>query len=106
DAVVVATPNYLHREIVLAALDAGKHVLCEKPLALSRGEADAMLAAAQRSQQVHMTAFTYRFVPAIQYARHLVERGELGALRTVRAAYLMALSGHVLGWRSEKRFAG
>jgi predicted dehydrogenase len=106
DAIVVATPNYLHREIVLAALDAGKHVLCEKPLALNRGEADAMLAAAQRSRLVHMTAFTYRFVPAIQYARHLVERGELGALRTVRAAYLMALSGHVLGWRSEKRFAG
>jgi predicted dehydrogenase len=104
--VVVATPNHLHREIVLAALDAGKHVLCEKPLALNRGEAVSMLDAAKSSGRVHMTAFTYRFVPAIQYAKHLVERGELGTLRSVRAAYLMALSGHVLGWRSEKRFAG
>src|SRR5205085_1261305 len=49
DAVVVATPNYLHREIVLAALDAGKHVLCEKPLALNRDEAGSMLGAAERS---------------------------------------------------------
>lgn len=106
DAVVIATPNHLHREIVLAALDAGKHVLCEKPLALDRHEADSMLELARRSGRVHMTAFTYRFVPAIQYARQLVERDELGTLRTVRAAYLMALSGHVLGWRSEKRFAG
>jgi predicted dehydrogenase len=106
DAVVVATPNHLHREIVHATLDAGKHVLCEKPLALNRDEADSMLGAAERSGRVHMTAFTYRFVPAVQYAKHLVEHGELGNLRTVRAAYLMALSGHVLGWRSEKRLAG
>src|SRR5258706_7307119 len=103
DAVVVATPNFLHREIVVAALAAGKHVLCEKPLALNRGEAEAMLRAAERAGRVHMTAFTYRFTPAIQYARRLIEKGELGQLRTVRATYLMALAGHVLGWRSEKR---
>jgi predicted dehydrogenase len=65
-----------------------------------------MLRAAERAGKVHMTAFTYRFTPAVQYARHLIQRGELGRLRTVRAAYLMALSGHVLGWRSEKRLAG
>lgn len=106
DAVVVATPNFLHREIVLAAFAAGKHVLCEKPLALNRADAEEMLRAAERSGRVHMTAFTYRFTPAVQYARRLVEQGELGDLRTVRAAYLMALSGHVLGWRSERRFAG
>ena len=106
DAVVVATPNFLHREIVLAALAAGKHVLCEKPLALNREEAEDMLRAAEGTGRVHMTAFTYRFTPAIQYARRLIERGELGQLRTVRAAYLMALAGHVLGWRSEKRLAG
>jgi len=106
DAVVVATPNFLHREIVLAALAAGKHVLCEKPLALNRKEAEEMLRAAERAGRVHMTAFTYRFTPAIQYARYLIEQGELGQLRTVRAAYLMALAGHVLAWRSEKRLAG
>ncbi|HKW97829.1 MAG TPA: Gfo/Idh/MocA family oxidoreductase [Bryobacteraceae bacterium] len=106
EAVVVATPNFLHREIVLAALAAGKHVLCEKPLALNRGEAEEMLHAAERSRKVHMTAFTYRFTPAIQFARSLVSQGSLGELRTVRAAYQMALSGHLLGWRSQIQQAG
>jgi predicted dehydrogenase len=106
DAVVVATPNFVHREIVLGSLAAGKHVLCEKPLALNRKDAEEMLRAAERAGCVHMTAFTYRYTPAIQWACHLVKQGELGDLRTVRAAYLMALSGHVLGWRSEKRLAG
>ncbi|MBI1786335.1 MAG: Gfo/Idh/MocA family oxidoreductase [Acidobacteria bacterium] len=106
DAVVVATPNYLHREIALAALEAGKHVLCEKPLALNLAEAREMADAAERSGLVHMTAFTYRYAPAIQYLRHLVDTGELGRIRTVRAAYLMALSKHLLGWRSTRRQAG
>ncbi len=106
DAVVISTPNFLHREITLAALAAGKHVLCEKPLALNRHEAGEMLNAAERSRTVHMTAFTYRFTPAVQYAKHLIDQGELGKLRTVRAAYQMALSTHLLGWRSTKRFAG
>jgi predicted dehydrogenase len=106
DAVVIATPNYLHREIALAALGAGKHVLCEKPLALDAGEAGKMAAAAEASGLTHMTAFTYRYTPALQYLKRLVESGELGKLRTVRAAYLMALSTHLLGWRSTKRLAG
>jgi predicted dehydrogenase len=106
DAVVIATPNYLHREIALAALSAGKHVLCEKPLALDAAEAGMMAAAAESSGLTHMTAFTYRYTPALQYMRRLVESGALGELRTVRAAYLMALSTHLLGWRSTKRQAG
>ena len=106
DAVVVATPNYTHPEIVEAAFQAGKHVLCEKPLALNRYSAGKMLKAAEASGKVHMTAFTYRYTPSIQYAKHLVSSGAIGRMRTVRASYLMALSGHLLGWRSEKRFAG
>jgi predicted dehydrogenase len=106
DAVVVATPNHLHRTIALDALAAGKHVLCEKPLALNAADAISMAAAAESSGLVHMTAFTYRFTPALQYMRRLVASGELGDLRTVRAAYLMALSKHLLGWRSTKQFAG
>lgn len=106
DAVVVSTPNYTHPEIVEGAFQAGKHVLCEKPLALDREAASKMLAAAEKAGKVHMTAFTYRYTPSIQYARHLVSSGAIGKVRTVRAAYLMALSGHLLGWRSEKRFAG
>jgi predicted dehydrogenase len=106
DGVVVATPNHLHHRIVLAAAARGKHVLCEKPLALRLAEAKEMLRAVQDAGLVHMTAFTYQYAPAVRFAKHLVSTGELGEIRTVRAAYLMALSGHVLGWRSTKQFAG
>lgn len=106
DAVVIATPNHLHREMALAAFAAGKHVLCEKPLALDAAEAAEMLDAAQKSGRVHMTAFTYRYTPAVRYLKHLVDQGEIGVIRVVRASYLMALSKHLLGWRSSKEFAG
>lgn len=106
DAVVIATPNDLHREIALAALASGKHVLCEKPLALNSDEAREMRDAATASGKVHMTAFTYEFIPAVRYLKTLIDRGDLGELRSVRAAYLMALSGHTLGWRSTKEQAG
>jgi predicted dehydrogenase len=65
-----------------------------------------MLAAAERAGIVHMTAFTYQYTPAIRYLQHLAASGQLGTIRTVRAAYLMALSGHLLGWRSLKKHAG
>jgi predicted dehydrogenase len=106
DAVVIATPNNLHREIALAAFEAGKHVLCEKPLALNAEEAREMLDAAEASGKVHMTAFTYEFIPAVRYLKTLVDRGDLGEIRSVRGAYLMALAGHTLGWRSTKAQAG
>jgi predicted dehydrogenase len=106
DAVVVATPNYKHHEIVLASLGAGKHVLCEKPLALSAAEARQMADQGRASGLVHMTAFTYRYTPALQYMTALVRAGELGNIRTIRAAYLMALSKHLLGWRSTRAQAG
>jgi predicted dehydrogenase len=81
-------------------------VLCEKPLAMNAAEAAGMLDAVRRAGLVHMTAFTYQFTPAIRYARHLIESGEIGVIRTVRAAYQMALSSHLLGWRSTRKQAG
>jgi predicted dehydrogenase len=105
-AVVNATPNYLHHQIALEAVADGKHILCEKPLSLDTARASEMLRAADAAGVVHMTAFTYRYTPALQYMIHLVSSGELGAIRTVRAAYQMALSGHLLGWRSTKAQAG
>ena len=105
-AVINATPNHLHRPVTLEAIAAGKHVLCEKPLGLNVAETVEMLRAAEAAGVVHMTAFTYRYIPAVQYMRALVEEGTLGEIRTVRAAYLMALSGHLTGWRSERRLAG
>ena len=71
DAVIIATPNHSHPQIALAAVAQGKHVLCEKPLALNAADAFAMAEAAERAGVRHMTAFTYRFVPAMRYLRHL-----------------------------------
>ncbi|GAA2007181.1 Gfo/Idh/MocA family oxidoreductase [Nakamurella flavida] len=87
----ICTPGDTHAQIALAALRAGKHVLCEKPLANSVAEAEEMAAAAQeaaRSGVVAMVGFTYRRVPAIQLARTLVADGRLGTVRHVRAQYL------------------
>jgi predicted dehydrogenase len=105
-AVVNATPNYMHKEITLEAIARGKHILCEKPLSLDAPQASEMLRAADAAGVIHMTAFTYRYAPALQYMLHLVSSGELGAIRTVRAAYQMALSGHLLGWRFTRAQAG
>jgi len=65
-----------------------------------------MAAAAESAGVVHMTAFTYRFTPALQYLKHLVDSGALGRLRTVRAAYQMAMASHLHGWRSLRSLAG
>jgi predicted dehydrogenase len=88
DLVDVVTPGNTHREIVLAALEAGKHVLCEKPLANSLPEAREMLAAARSAGTVNMVCFNYRRAPAVQLARKLVEEGRLGVIRHWRATYL------------------
>ena len=78
NAVIIATPNFAHAPIALAAIAAGKHVLCEKPLALNQAEAKQMANAADQAGVRHMTAFTYRYVPAMRYLSHLVKRGDLG----------------------------
>jgi predicted dehydrogenase len=106
DAVIVATPNDLHPEIVLAACAAGKHVLCEKPLALNVADATKMLHAAEASNVRHMTAFTYRFVPAMRYLHHLVKTGALGEIRHFRAQRFQDWQTRPLGWRQVKKHAG
>ena len=106
DGVIVATPNYLHHPIALEVIAAGKNVLCEKPLGLNHAQTVEMLRAAEAARVVHMTAFTYRYTPAVQYMQSLIAEGALGEIRSLRAAYLMALSGHLSGWRSERRLAG
>src|SRR5258706_4860011 len=72
-AVIIATPNFVHAPIALAAIAAGKHVLCEKPIAMNYTEARQMADAAEKAGVRHMTAFTYRFVPAMRYLAHLVK---------------------------------
>ncbi|MEL5957765.1 Gfo/Idh/MocA family oxidoreductase [Streptomyces sp. CLV115] len=108
----ICTPGDSHAEIAIAALEAGKHVLCEKPLANTVAEAEAMTEAAARAAargQVAMVGFNYRRVPAITYARQLIAEGRLGTLRHVRAAYLqdwLVDPEAPLTWRLERERAG
>jgi predicted dehydrogenase len=90
DVVDVCTPGDSHEEIAVAALEAGKHVLCEKPLANTVAEAERMVRAAAQAQQrgvLSSVGFNYRRTPALALARRLVEEGRLGTLRQVRAQY-------------------
>ncbi|WP_421740600.1 Gfo/Idh/MocA family protein [Cellulomonas sp.] len=109
DLVDICTPGDTHAEIAIAALEAGKHVLCEKPLANSVEEAEAMVRAAQSAPGLSMVGFTYRRVPAIQLARTLVAEGRIGTVRHVRAQYLqdwIADPQAPLSWRLDKQKAG
>ena len=112
DVVDIVTPGDSHAEIAIAALDAGKHVLCEKPLANTVAEAKEMAAAAERAAArgvFAMVGFTYRRVPAATLARDMVAAGRVGQVRQVRAAYLqdwLADENSPLSWRLQKDRAG
>ena len=112
DLVDVCTPGDTHAEIAIAALEAGKHVLCEKPLANSVEEAEAMTLAAEKAAASgvrSMVGFTYRRVPAIGLARRLVAEGRLGTIHHVRAQYLqdwIVDPEAPLSWRLDKDKAG
>ena len=98
-----------HAEIAIAALDAGKHVLCEKPLAMTVAEAEAIQAAARNSRGRFAVAFNYRFVPAIQLARQIIAEGRLGRIYHFRARYLqdwLASPDAPMSWRLDKQRAG
>jgi predicted dehydrogenase len=84
DAVIVSTPPHMHREHCEAAFAAGKHVLCEKPLATTVEDAKAILAAARRAGKTLATGYNYRFYPAIAKARELIQQGEIGEVVHVK----------------------
>ncbi|MDI3406689.1 Gfo/Idh/MocA family protein [Streptomyces cavernicola] len=108
----VCTPGDSHAEIAIAALDAGKHVLCEKPLANSVEEAEAMADAAGRARargQLAMVGFNYRRVPAMTLARRMIAEGRIGRIRHVRVVYLqdwLVDPEFPLTWRLEREHAG
>jgi predicted dehydrogenase len=106
DAVIIATPNFTHMPITLAAAKAGKHVMCEKPLALNAGQVRAMYEACRDAGVVHMTAFTYRFAPSMRYLRHLLKSGALGAPRHFRSQRFLDWPETSWGWRQYKDKAG
>ncbi len=113
DAIDIATPNNTHREIALAAAQAGKIVLCEKPLAMDSAEALEMTDAVERGGQPSMVFFNYRRVPAVMLARQLIEEGRLGRIFHYRATYLqdwtmspsLPQGGNTL-WRLDDEAAG
>ena len=109
DIVDIVTPGHSHDEIAIAALKAGKHVLCEKPLANSVADADRMVEAARGSGSVAMLGFTYRRVPALTRARDLIAAGRIGTVQQVRAAYRqdwLVDPEAPLSWRLKKDEAG
>ncbi|MBS4174891.1 Gfo/Idh/MocA family oxidoreductase [Bacillus sp. FJAT-49736] len=87
EAVSVCTPNYLHAPVSIAALEAGKHVLCEKPMATSYTEAKAMIDAAENNRKKLMIAHNQRFVESHRKARAIIESGKLGKIYSFRTAF-------------------
>ena len=108
DAVHIATPNHLHADQVRAALDAGKHVVCEKPLGLDTTETADLLARAEASGLVHAVCFNIRFYPLCHQAMAMVAAGELGEPRLVTGSYLQdwLLLDTDWNWRLEPDQAG
>jgi len=102
-------PNDAHAEPCIAAARAGKHILCEKPLARNAREAAEMLEAVEKAGVVHMVAHNYRFVPAIRLARDLIESGKLGQIYHFRAVYLQEWimdPTFPFVWRLDRKISG
>ncbi|PSQ03857.1 oxidoreductase [Halobacteriales archaeon QS_6_71_20] len=109
DAFYNLGPNHLHVEPSVAALEAGTPVLCEKPLAPTLSDAERMRDAAAAADVPAACAFNYRFVPAIRYARRLIDAGELGEIRQVRGRYLqdwLSDPEAPWSWRNDEELAG
>lgn len=112
DLIDICTPGDTHAEIAMAALAAGKHVLCEKPLANSVAEAEQMAAAAEQAARDHvfaMCGFTYRRTPALALFRQMIAQGRVGDIRQLRAQYLqdwLSDQNSPLTWRMDKEKAG
>jgi predicted dehydrogenase len=101
DAVIVSTPPSLHCDMTVAALDAGKHVLCEKPLARNLDECQRMIDAAKRNERYLATGFNYRFYPSVLKARELLDSGIIGELDHVRSYTGYSASAHNHEWLHE-----
>ena len=107
DAVSVALPNFLHAPVSIAAMEAGKHVLCEKPLAATLADAEAMVAASQATGRRLMITFNYRYRGDAQYIKRLMEGGELGRVYHVRAGWMRRRGiPKVGGWFTRKAMSG
>ncbi|OXM17372.1 Gfo/Idh/MocA family protein [Paenibacillus herberti] len=109
DLIDINTPSDAHLEIAVEAARSGKHILCEKPLAITLADSRTMLRAAEEAGVKHMTGFNYRFSPAVKLAKKLVEEGRLGKINHFRARFLqdwLVDPEFPLVWRLKKEIAG
>lgn len=109
DVVDIATPGYLHHDMAIAAAQAGKHVICEKPLANTLADTKEMLKAVQKAGVKHMIMHNYRKIPAVTLVRKLIDEGRLGDIYHYHGAYLQDWiidPEFPLVWRLQKKFAG
>lgn len=109
DLVDINAPSNVHKEIAVAAAQAGKHLYCEKPLALTLEDSREMLEAAEKAGVKHMVGFNYRFTPAVMLAKRLIEEDRLGEIRHFRAWFLqdwLVDPEAPLAWRLQKEIAG
>ncbi len=109
DLVDIGTPNFLHREQVEAAAAAGKDILCEKPLATTLADAQAMCDAVEKAGVKAMCGFNYRQVPAVRLAKQIIDAGEIGQVYHWRAVYLQDWildPDFPLVWRLQKEYCG
>jgi len=106
DAVINSTPNFMHAEVTIEAAIRGKHILCEKPIALNYAEAKKAVDAVKKARVKNMTAYTYLFLPAARYLKTIVDEGYIGKVREFRSAYIQQVPEIHLGWRSSKKLSG
>jgi len=109
DVIAVCTPTSSHYEIVMAAAAAGKHIFCEKPCAMSSAEAKEMAEAADKAGVVHYLNHNYRRVPAVKFARQLIDEGKIGEIYHWRGNYLQDWildPNFPLPWQLKKEIAG
>jgi len=109
DLVDIATPNSTHYPIALAAAKAGKHILCEKPLAMTVAQAKEMEMAAEQAGVINAVSYCYRRVPAVTFAKQLIDEGKIGKIHHFRGTYLqdwIVDPAFPLVWRLQKEVAG
>jgi predicted dehydrogenase len=109
DVVDISTPGYTHRDIAVAAAEAGKHVWCEKPLTFTLAEAKEMLAAVKKAGVKHAVNFNYRRCPAVALAKKMIDNGDIGQIRQARFTYLqdwLVDPQFPMNWRLRKDAAG